>query len=86
MNEGLNEANILCEETPTALEVFLAVYDQEHPLVADSKYNLAILHKRRKETEMARQLFLECEQIYSAVYGPDHNETQDAARQASRCE
>ena len=55
------------------------------PLVADSKCNLASLHKNRRETEKARQLFLECEQIYSAVYGPDHSETQDAARQASLC-
>ena len=38
-------------------------------------------HKERRETEKARQLFLECEQTYSAVYGPDHSETQDAARQ-----
>ena len=51
----------------------------------DSKYNLASLHKTRRETEKARQLFLECEQIYSAVYGPDHSETQDAARRASLC-
>ena len=62
--------------------MFIVVYRRD----ANSKYNLALLHKGRKETEMARQLFLECEQIYSAVYGPDHNETQDAARQASRCE
>ena len=53
--------------------------------MADSKYNLASLHKKRRETEKARQLFLECEQTYSAVYGPDHSETQDAARQASLC-
>ena len=53
--------------------------------MADSKYNLASLHKARRETEKARQLYLECEQIYSAVYGPDHSETQDAARQASLC-
>ena len=54
-------------------------------MYANSKYNLAVLHKKRGETEKARQLFLECEQTYSAVYGPDHSETQDAARQASQC-
>ena len=68
-----------------ALEIRARVFGSEHPDVADSKYNLAALHKRRKETERARQLFLECEQIYRAVYGPDHSETKDAARQASRC-
>ena len=66
--------------------------------MAASKYNLALLHKKRKETDIARQLFRECEQIYitvygpdhskqiyASVYGPDHSETVDAARQASRC-
>ena len=53
--------------------------------MADSKYNLASLHTNRRETEKARQLFLECEQIYSAVFGPDHSKTQGAARQASLC-
>ena len=52
------------------------------------EYNLASLHKKRRETEKARQLFLECEQTYSAVYGPDHSRTQDevdAAKHASQC-
>jgi len=67
------------------------------PSVAASKYNLALLRRRRNETDIARQLFRECEQIYitvygpdhskqiyASVYGPDHSETVDAARQASR--
>ena len=38
---------------------------------AKAMYNLALLHKKRRETEKARQLFLECEQTYSAVWsGP----------------
>ena len=53
--------------------------------VAASKYNLALLRRQRNETDIARQLFRECEQIYITVYGPDHSETVDAARQASRC-
>jgi tetratricopeptide (TPR) repeat protein len=56
-----------------------------HPDVAASKYNLALLRRQRNETDIARQLFRECEQIYITVYGPDHSETVDAARQASRC-
>ena len=68
-----------------ALQVVLAVYGQDHPGVAKSKYNIALLHKGRQETEKARQLFLECEKIYAAVHGPDHSATVDAARQASRC-
>ena len=73
-----------------SLDIRISVFGTEnhvsdHPSVADSKYNMALLHKRRNETERARQLFLECEQIYAKVYGPDHSETKDAAQQASRC-
>jgi len=53
--------------------------------VAASKYNLALLRRQRNETDIARQLFLECEQIYTVVYGPDHRETVDAVRQARLC-
>ena len=67
----------------SVLETKIRVCGHEHPTVADSKYNLALLHKKRKETDIARQLFLECEQIYTVVYGPDHRETVDAARPAS---
>ena len=52
--------------------------------MAASKYNLALLRRQRTETGIARQLFREYEQIYITVYGPDHSETVDAARQASR--
>ena len=45
------------------------------PSVAASKYNLALLRRRRNETDIAQQLFRECEQIYITVYGPDHSET-----------
>ena len=44
------------------------------PSVAASKYNLALLRRQRNETDIARQLFRECEQIYFTVYGPDHSE------------
>jgi len=50
---------------------------------------MALLHKKtrqkRGETEVAKKLFLECEEIYAKVYGPDHSETTDAAQQARDC-
>ncbi len=55
------------------------------PSVAASKYNLALLRRQRDVTDIARQLFREREQIYITVHGPDHSETVEAARQASRC-
>ena len=50
--------------------------------VADSKYNIAGLFETQGKRDEARKLFLECEQIYSKVYGPDHTETLDAGRRA----
>ena len=50
------------------------------PSVATSKYILALLRRQRNETDIARQLFREREQIYITVYGPDHSETVDEAR------
>ena len=58
----------------------LVVLGSDHPNVADSKYNMALLHKGRSETDRARQLFSECQEIYAQVYGPDHSETVDAAQ------
>jgi tetratricopeptide (TPR) repeat protein len=68
-----------------AEKVFVAVYGHEHPLVADTKYNIANLYKNQGKLEEARQLYLECEQIYTKVYGAQHSETMDAARQAASC-
>ena len=66
-----------------SLDIKTRIYGGDnHPDVAASKYNLALLRRRRNETDIARQLFRECEQIYITVYGPDHSETVDAARQA----
>ena len=52
--------------------------------VADSKYNIAGLFETQGKRDEARKLFLECEQIYSKVYGPDHTETLDAGRWQAR--
>jgi len=46
---------------------------------------MALLHKKRGETEVAKKLYLECEEIYAKVYGPDHSETTDAAQKARDC-
>ena len=63
-----------------SLDIKIQVVGVDHPSVADSKYILAVLHRQRKETDIARQLFLECEQIYASVYGPDHRLTVGAER------
>ena len=50
--------------------------------VADSKYNIDGLLETQGKRDEARKFCLECEQILSKVYGPDHSKTLDAARQA----
>ena len=53
--------------------------------VANSKYNVACLYEEQGllKLDQARQLFLECEQIYSKVYGAQHEGTVDAGRRAA---
>jgi hypothetical protein len=69
-----------------ALEINVKVSGHLHTDVADSKYNLALQHKKRKETAIARQLLLECEQIYTTAYGSDHSKTLACKREASTSE
>jgi len=61
------------------------VVGQDHPSLADTKYNMALLHKQRGERHLAKELYLECEAIYATVYGPDHSKTTAAQQQASDC-
>ena len=70
-----------------ANEVFISVFGGEHPpSLADTKYNMALLHEKRGERHLAKQLYLECEAVYATVYGPDHSETIDAKQEASDCD
>ena len=68
-----------------AEKVLVGVHDHEHPDVATTKYNIALLYKNQGKLGEARQLYLECEQIYTKVYGAQHSETLDAARKAASC-
>ena len=63
---------------------FVAVLSSCHKL-ASTKSNMAQLHETGNATEKARQLFLECQQIYAKVHGRSDSKTVDAARQPSRC-
>ena len=66
-----------------ALEIRIKVFNgRDHTDVADSKYNIANVFETQGKRDEARKLFLECEQIYSKEYGPDHEETLEAARRA----
>ena len=68
-----------------SLDVKVKVLGQDSPDVADTKYNMAILHKKRGESKVAKQLWLECQAIYAKVFGADHSKTTNAAQQARDC-
>ena len=51
-----------------ALEIQIRVLGQDHPSVAKSNYNIALLGKGRQETGKARQLFFEWERIYATIF------------------
>ena len=57
-----------------ALEVFLAVYGQEHPSVANSYYNLACLHAARDST-LCRDMLLKAEQTGQLYLLKEHMKT-----------
>ena len=68
-----------------SLHIKIKVVGQDSPHVADTKYNIAGIHKERGEKVAAKKFYLECETIYAKVYGPDHSETTDAAQKARDC-
>ena len=73
--EKLGQDEQALEYCRKALEINIKVSGHLLTDVADSKYNLVLLQKKRKEAAIARQLLLECEQIYTALYGSDHSKT-----------
>ena len=67
-----------------ALEVLLAMHGQQHPDVATTKFNLALLHKERGEKDVARTLFDESHSVDSCA-GTFHPHTMMAGRGAREC-
>jgi hypothetical protein len=51
--------------------------------VANTQYNMALVHRRMGNKNDAQQSFKAAASIYAAVYGESHSETIDALRQAA---
>ncbi len=51
---------------------------------ANTKYNMALIHRNQGENNQARILFREAAAVYAQVYGADHSETIDALNQAKK--
>ena len=58
-----------------ALEVFLAVYGQEHPDVAGCYQNLAATYQRQGNEAKATEMCTKAYRIFLKVLGPDHPQT-----------
>jgi tetratricopeptide (TPR) repeat protein len=72
-------------EYQKSLDIKIRVVGHGDPIVATTKYNTAKVYKNQGKLGEALQLYLECEQIYTKIYGTDHSETLDAASQAASC-
>jgi len=68
-----------------ALKIRVDKLGHDHVDVANTQYNIALVHKSMDKEEEAGRLFLRCAEIYAQVYGADHSETLDAQKQAVNC-
>ena len=59
-------------------------FGEAHGSAGTTKYNMALLHRRRGDDGEARQLFREAAAAYTAAYGAEHPEAADALEQAGR--
>ena len=85
--QGDDHQNAL-HQLQKSLEIRIRLYGEDHPRVADSKYGMGRVYEDCNEMDLACELFLECQRIYSKLYGPGHSKTvmaAEAAQEASRC-
>ena len=69
-----------------SLVIKLKKLGDDHPSVADTKYNLALLYKIKLDNKVeAKKLFEDCVRIYTTAYGEDHPETIDAKEELESC-
>jgi tetratricopeptide (TPR) repeat protein len=66
-----------------SLDTKIRAFGPDHVSVANTKYNMAFVHRRLGNKNDAQQSFRAAASIYAAVYGAGHSETIDALRQAA---
>ena len=66
-----------------SLNIKLKVFGPDHPFVADTIYNIALVHRLQGRHDLEAECFDKCVVIYVKVYGEAHNETDDAQKQAA---
>ena len=65
-----------------ALVIFEKDLCQDHPLMADTLYNIGNAYESQELFELAAENFEKCAAIYSKVHGENHSETFDARTRA----
>jgi tetratricopeptide (TPR) repeat protein len=83
--DGQGKYEQALEAYSKSLDIKIKIVGSGHPEVADTKRNMAFLHKKRGERTVAKQLYLECEAIYAKVLGAEDINTMFAAQQARDC-
>ena len=74
------EALVLYEE---AVAGFIEVHGHDHPDVANSKFNIALLLRNMDKAAESKQMFTEAAGIFRAALGADHPHTKMAERRSA---
>jgi len=69
-----------------SLAIKIKALGEDHPSVADSKYDMAGSLAKQGELARAGVLVRESAAIYSKVHGAEHEKTLDALQKARYCE
>ena len=67
-----------------ALEINIKVHGQDHPVAADTLYNIALVHQKQGRHDLEAECFDKCTVIYEKVYGNEHSKTADARKKTAR--
>ena len=67
-----------------SLEIKVKFHGLDHPVAADTLYNIALVHREQGRHDLEAECFDTCVVIYGKVHGDAHSETVDAQEQAAR--
>ena len=71
-----DNAQLFQSLTCTTREIFIKVFGQDHPDVAVSYKNLALVYQRQGNHLQTKEMVTKAYHIFLMVLGPDHPQTQ----------
>ncbi len=57
--------------------MFVAVYGHDHPTVATTLVNMAVVYQKQDKYDEDLELYHKAEKVFAAVYGNDHQLVAD---------